>query len=163
MKQFGVAAVLFGGALALLAGQRPLAGQDSGQPRNLAGTWDVTLHFPECTPQCTCPGGVPNIPIPALQTYAANESILEVGGGSLFRGPGLGTWEHVGGHEFEVHFKFFLFKPDGTRRGSEAVTSQIELTGANAFEATATFDLLDPMGNIVAKGCPINETATRSE
>jgi hypothetical protein len=153
--------------LTVLVGQRPVVGQDDrgeGEHRKLAGTWNVTLKFPD-TGACAGPGGVPNIPIPALQTYLKGGSILEVGGfSSIFRGPGLGSWEHLGQQQFVARFKFFLFNPNGTGRGSEVVTSHIDLTGPNAFEAAATFDVLDTAGNLTAaQGCHINETATRFE
>jgi hypothetical protein len=163
-RLYAVGALAFAGAFVLLAGQKPAAGQDNnGEGRKLPGTWNVTLRFPDCTTLCPCPGGVPNIPIPALQTYLQDGSMLEVGGGSPLRGPGLGSWEHLGRYQFETRFKFFLFKPDGTRRGSEEVTSRIDVTGSNSFEANATFDLFDPAGNVISQGCPINETATRFE
>src|SRR4029077_1820318 len=114
-KQFSVVGVFaFASALALLTGQRPALGEDdNGGARKLPGTWNVTLMFPECTPSCACPGGVPNLPIPALHTYSQDGSILEAGGGLLFRGPGLGSWEYLGNRQFNSHFKFFIFKPDG--------------------------------------------------
>ncbi len=49
------------------------------------------------------------------------------------------------------------------RTGSEEVTSQISLTGPNAFEASASFDLFDAAGEIIGQGFVINETATRFE
>jgi hypothetical protein len=152
--------------LTLLVGQRPVVGQDgsdAAEPRRLAGTWNVTLTFPECSAACPCPGGIPNIPIPALHTYLQHGSILEISGGSPLRGPGVGLWKRLGDHRFGAHFKFFLFNPNGSRRGSEEVTSHISLAGPDAFEATATFDLFDPAGNMTAQGCVINETATRFE
>lgn len=47
------------------------------------------------------------------------------------------------------------------RTASEEVTSHIDLTGPNAFEATATFDLFDNAGNKTNDGqvCNIHETA----
>ncbi len=156
--------------LTLLVGQRPVVGQDQdeAEPRTLAGTWNVTLRFPQCTTACPCPAGVPNIPIPALHMYLKPGSILEVPGGTLFRGPGVGSWEHqehFGPHEFVARFKFFIFNAAGMRTASEEVTSHIDLTGPNAFEATATFDLFDNAGNKINDGqvCHINETATRFE
>jgi hypothetical protein len=106
---------------------------------------------------------VPNIPIPALQTSRRDESIVEAGGGSLFRGPGLGSWEQVDRHEFTAHFKFFAFKPDGNPRGSEEVTNHIELTSPDTFDANATFDLFDAAGNMTGQGCPITEHGVRFE
>lgn len=169
LKRFSAVAVLaLAGVFTLLVGQRAVSGQnasDQSEPKTLAGSWNVTLKFPDCTLTCPCPGGIPNIPIPALHTYLKEESLLDVPGGSLFRGPGVGTWKHLGDRDFTAHFKFFLFKFDGTGgpRGSEVVTSHIDLTGPDAFEAVATFDLFDAAGNMTAQGCPINETATRFE
>lgn len=149
----------------LLVGHRPVAGQDQqdqGEEQGLAGSWNVTLRFPQCTSTCPCPGGVPNIPIPAFHRYLREGTILEVPGGSLFRGPGVGSWQPLDDNQFVAHFKFFLFRSDtGGPRGSEVVTSQINLTGPNTFDANATFDLFDAAGNIIGQGCPINETATR--
>jgi hypothetical protein len=51
------------------------------------------------------------------------------------------------------------------RTGSEEVTSHIDLTGPNTFEATATFDLFNAAGSKTNDGqvCHINETGTRFE
>jgi len=163
IKWFLPAAIGSAVLLVLLATQRPAVGQDNEEARNLPGTWNVTLRFSDCTALCPCPGGVPNIPIPALHTYLKRESVLEIPGGTLFRGPGLGTWEHVGDHDFTAHFRFFIFNPDGSRRGSEVVTSHIDLSSPDTFEAAATFDLFDAAGNMTGQGCRINETATRFE
>lgn len=77
-RLYAVGALAFAGAFVLLAGQRPAAGQDNnGEGRKLPGTWNVTLRFPECTTLCPCPGGVPDIPIPPLQTYSQDGSMLE--------------------------------------------------------------------------------------
>lgn len=150
------------GVAMLLVGQRKALGEvDTEGARKFPGTWNVTLMFPVCTPPCSCPGGVPNIPIPALHTYSSDGSILEAGGFILFRGPGMGSWEYIGNGQFDSRFKFFVFKPDGTRAGSEVVTNHITLTGPDSFQANATFDFFNPAGSVVAQGCPINETATR--
>jgi hypothetical protein len=134
-------------------------------PTTLEGTWDVTLRFPEstCTAPCSCPGNTPNLPIPALHQYQRHGALLEVSGGSPLRGPGVGSWERFDRHEFVARFKFFFFNPDGSRRGSEEVTSQIRLTGPDEFTATASFDLFDAAGKLTAQGCVINITATRFE
>ena len=147
--------------LSLSFGPTAAAGQD-GKGR-LAGTWNVTLKFPTCSATCPCPGGVPNLPIPALQSFQRHGSIVEIGGGSLLRGPGVGTWERTDDDRFTARFKFFIFNADGTRRGSEEITDDIELTGPDAFEANATFDLFDATGNLIGQGCAISESATRFE
>jgi hypothetical protein len=106
---------------------------------------------------------VPNIPIPTLNTYLKDETLLVALGGSLFSGPGHGSWERIGHNQFKARFKFFLFNASGMLRGSEEVTKDILLTDPDAFEATSTFDLFDAAGNMTSQGCIINETATRFE
>jgi hypothetical protein len=136
---------------------------EGAQNRNLRGTWNVTLRFPVCSASCPCPGGAPNIPIPTLNTYLKDGTMLVALGGSLFSGPGQGSWQHLDPDQFNAHFKFFLFTPAGTLRGSEEVKKSIFLTGPDTFEATSTFDVFDTAGNTTAQGCIINETATRFE
>jgi hypothetical protein len=161
--------ILVGTALAAILMQtsfRPvrLFGQDDGenaQDIKLQGTWNATLRFPVCNAMCPCPGGVPNIPIPQTNTYLKDSTLLVANGGSLFAGPGQGSWQRIAYDTFKARFKFFLFNPDGSRRGFEEVTRAIRFTNPNAFEATSTFDLFDAAGNMTARGCPINETATR--
>lgn len=166
LKRFYAVAVLaLAGALVLLVGQKPMSVQGASDDADgkLHGTWNVTLKFPVCSASCPCPGGMPNIPIPALQTYQKGETMLEAGGGSLFRGPGTGSWERTDEDQFVAHFKFFVFKSDGSGgpAANEVVTSHITLTGPDSFDAAATFDLFTPSGMVVGQGCAINETATR--
>ncbi len=81
---------------------------------------------------------MPNIPIPALHTYASDGTMEEVSGGTLFRGDALGSWEHLRDQEYAARYKFFIFNPvTGARTLTEVVTSQIELQGRDAFAATA--------------------------
>jgi hypothetical protein len=89
----------------------------------------------------------------------------EAPGGSLLRGPGLGSWERLGHDQFEAHFKFFLFNPDFSRRGSNEVTSHIRLTSPDAFEATAALDSFNAAGDKISpeEGCPFTVAATRFE
>jgi len=114
--------------LTMLVGQGLVFGHDDGdrkEPRKLEGTWNVTLLFPDCTSQCPCPGGVPNIPIPGLHMYLKHGSFLATSGGSLLSGPQLGSWEGIGHHQFEARYKFFLFNPDGSPRGNEEVRTTL--------------------------------------
>jgi hypothetical protein len=153
-------------ALALLTLPQPVRAHEDGEGSEhlrLAGTWNVTLRFPTCSALCSCPGGVPNIPIPALHSYVPHGALTEVGGGSNFRGPALGSWQRVGHHSYRARYKFFIFNPDGTRRASEEITSDIDVTTPDAFEATAAFDLFDSAGTLIVHGCPIHATATRFE
>jgi hypothetical protein len=124
----------------------------------LEGTWDVTLTFLPAPPTGCTGGG----PIPTLNTFLKDGGML-FSAGSLFAGPGQGSWEHIRHNHFTARFKFLLFNPDGSRRGSEELTKDVRLTGPDTFEAITTFDFFDAAGNMTAHGCIINETATRFE
>jgi hypothetical protein len=133
--------------LCLLVSNTGAAGQDPQPPAHgqpLVGTWDVTLRFPVCSATCQCPGGVPNIPLPALHTYSNDGTMEEMSGGSLFRSDARGSWEHVRDHQYAARYKFFVFNAAGMRILTEVVTSQIQLQGHDAFDATATFDRSRP-------------------
>jgi hypothetical protein len=140
-----------------------LMGSAGADNSKLEGTWNVIVRFPVCDAICTCPGGVPNIPIQGLHQYQTHGALLELPSSGL-RGPGVGSWERVGHKHFVARFKFFLFSPTNLSRiGSQEVTNDIRLTGPDAFEATATVDLFDAAGTMTAQGCIINGTATRFE
>ena len=69
-------------------------GADNGK---LTDTWNVALQFGRCDadpkpPSCPClPGVTTKTKIPGLHMYLKDGSLLEVGGGSPLRGPGLGS------------------------------------------------------------------------
>jgi len=155
--------------LTLLVGQGLVFGNDDRdrtEPRKLEGTWNVTGQLGRCDASCPCPPGVTtDTLVLALHMYLKHGSFLEAAGGSLLRGPGLGSWERLVHHQFEARFKFFLFNADFSRRGSGEVTSHIHFTGPDAFEATATLDFFDATGNRTSpeEGCPLTQTATRFE
>src|SRR5262245_57398874 len=103
-----------------------LVGSVGADDSKLKSTRNVALQFGRCDEACPCPPGVTTeTKIPALHMYLKDGSLLEVGGGSPLRGPGLGSWERVGKHQFVARFKFFLFNPNGSPRGSEEVTNHI--------------------------------------
>jgi hypothetical protein len=88
---------LLGLALAVLC--TLLVGSVGADNRKLEGTWNVTLRFPQETcdrPECACPGGMPNIPIPTLNTFLKGGGMVWSGGGNLFVGPGQGFWGALG-------------------------------------------------------------------
>jgi hypothetical protein len=148
--------------LLCLSGTYTRATVQSPSPgQKLVGTWDVTLRFPVCSATCQCPGGAPNIPIPALHTYSNDGTMEEVSGGTLFRSDALGSWEHVRDQEYSARYKFFVFNAAGMRILTEVVTSQIQLQGPDAFDATATFDLFAADGSPIPNTCQINITGTR--
>ena len=155
--------------LTLLVDQGLVFGDNDGdraEPSKLEGTWNVTMQLGRCDASCPCPPGVTtDTRVPALHMYLKHGAFVEAAGGSLLRGPGLGSWERLDHHQFEARFTFFLFNPDFSRRSRNEVMSHIHLTDPNAFEATLTLDSFDVTGNRTSpeEGCPITQSATRFE
>ena len=126
--------------LALLVGLAPVFvhGAEHGK---LEGTWNVSLTF-VADPVTGCTG---QGPIPTLNTFLKGGGML-FSGGSLFAGPGQGRGSALETVHFTARFKFLLFNPDGSRRGSEELTKDVHLTGPDTFEAITTFDFFDARG-----------------
>lgn len=127
------------------------------QGKKLEGTWrvEVTLR--------NCQTGTPIRTIQALNTYVSGGSMLETGNSSTLRSPGHGVWHHTGGRDYTATFMFFRFNPDGTPAGSQKVTRNIEVgEDGDTFTATASVEILDINGNVIATGCA-TETAQRFE
>jgi hypothetical protein len=167
-RAFAVAAIIATvslGAGLTFNGPEALAAQSSQNGRKLVGTWDVVFRFPVCDQVCTCPGGVPNIPVPATQTYHGDSTMIEVGGGLLFRSAALGRWQHLSGHRFASTFRAFLFFPDGTRRGIQLARSEIYLYDNDTFEAAAASQQFLADGTPIpgAEACPIHVSGTRMQ
>lgn len=76
-------------------------------------------------------------------------------------GPGLGTWERIGGRNYTAPFQFFNFNPDGSFAGVQKINRTITLAAdANSFTSVVAFDSYDPNGNLLFSGCGF-ETAAR--
>jgi hypothetical protein len=74
-----------------------------------------------------------------------------------------GVWQHTGGPNFTNTFTVFRFNPDGTYAGTLKATRMIVLgEDANEFTVTATEEILDPSGTVIATLCS-TQTARRLE
>ncbi len=77
-------------------------------------------------------------------------------------GPGLGTWQCAGGHQFTGAFQFFNFNNDGSFAGYQKITDWT-ITLANhgsSYTSVFSFASYDPNGVVLTSGCG-TETATR--
>jgi hypothetical protein len=156
--------------LTLLVGQGLVFGHDDGDrtaPSKLEGAWDVTLKFPEKTcdrTECRCPGDVPNIPIPTLNTFLKHGGMLW-SATTFLVGPGQGSWERIGHNHFMARFKFYIFDLEtGFSTSSEEVTQDIHLTGRDTYTGAMPYDLFNAEGSMIAQECHVNiDTAKRFE
>ena len=121
----------------------------------LEGVWDSQVTLTDCH------GGT----IAAFRAYVTFNR-----GGTLnstdnapptMHGPGLGTWQRLGGRSYSAPFQFFNFNPDGSFAGVQKISRTITLeAGGDSFTSVVTFESFDPEGNLLFAGCG-TEIATR--
>lgn len=132
---------------------------DSQRAKRIEGVWDVRVTHRDC--QTGDPLPLP--PNRVMNMFIRGGTLMETGGRPTARGPGLGTWQHLGGRSYSAVFRFFRFNTDGSFAGSRKVTRTIILSrDANEFTATASDELFDANDNLIQTGCA-TETATRLE
>jgi len=125
------------------------------QSAPLQGVWDSQVTLTDCN------GFTP-------AAFRAYEMFQQ--GGTLtntdntpptLHGPGLGTWQRVGGRKYTAPFQFFNFNSDGSFAGTQKIDRQIQLPAdANSYTSTVTFETYDADGNLIFSGCG-TEVATR--
>jgi hypothetical protein len=159
---FGVALTL---VLALAATRMSASAQEAAEGKlssgngKIVGVWDVRVTRRDCQT-----GDALGVNPPVMNMFNRGGTLLETAAGlPTRRGPGLGTWQYVGGGRYSAVFRFFRFNSDGSFAGTRRVARIIELSrDANEFTATATDELFDANGNLFQAGCA-TETATRLE
>ena len=124
--------------------------QSEAPERSLVGVWvtEVTRR--------NCDTGDPIAATGRIQlTYAEGGTLLETIGPSILRSPGNGIWKREHGwNEYSYALRFMRYDAAGVFVGSGVVRGAITLdeTG-NHYTATATNDVLDVNGNVIASGC----------
>jgi hypothetical protein len=68
--------------------------------------------------------------------------------------PGEGVWRHTTDHSYAVRFKYFTFDAQNVFTGWTIITAELDVddTG-NANTGSATIQVYDTNGNLVATGC----------
>ena len=144
--------ILFGGMQISVSGQ-----SDEGHEPSLVGVWvtHVTRRNCETGEPIAAPGNSQN-------TFAKGGTMLETIGPSIFRSPGNGIWKRESGlNEYSFVLRFMRYDAAGSFVGSGVVRAAITLdeTGDH-YTSTATNDVLDVNGNVIASGCATS-VATR--
>jgi hypothetical protein len=147
LKLISVLAVLMavGGMQISVSGQ-----SDEGHEPSLVGVWvtQVTRRNCETGDPIAAPGNSQN-------TFAKGGTLLETIGPSISRSPGNGIWKRESGlNEYSFALRFMRYDAAGVFVGSGVVRAAITLdeTG-NHYTSTATNDVLDVNGNVIASGC----------
>jgi hypothetical protein len=117
--------------------------------RSLVGVWvtEVTRR--------NCDTGEPIATNRIQVTFAEGGTFLETIGPSIIRSPGNGIWKREHGwNEYSSTQRFMRYDAAGSFVGSGVVRAAITLdeTGDH-YTSTATNDVLDINGNVIASGC----------
>ena len=125
----------------------------------IEGVWDVRVTIRRCDTSD------PIRSVRAMNMFIDGGTLTETSGQipTFQRGPGLGTWDHLGGKRNSAIFRFFLFNADGSLAGTRKITRNIELSkDAKEFTAVAVIETFDANGHLIETGCA-TEIAARLE
>ena len=130
---------------------------DKRHEPSLVGVWVTQVTRRNCVTgePIAAPGNSQN-------TFAKGGTLLETVGPSIFRSPGNGIWKREHGrNKYSFTQRFMRFDAAGSFVGSGVVRVALTLdeTGDH-YTSTATNDVLDVNGNVIASGCATS-VATR--
>ena len=118
--------------------------------RKLEGSWNHQVT------RLNCQTGVPFGTFPAMFTFTRGGTFWEAGSftSPTLRSPSHGVWSYESMRRYTTAFQFFRFNADGTLAGRQIVRQQIQLSrDGNSYTATATTQVLDVNGNVIANNC----------
>jgi hypothetical protein len=70
------------------------------------------------------------------------------------RTPGEGVWRHSTANNFVLRFKHFRFNTQNVLIGWNIIQAEVSLDGAgNAYTSSATVEVYDPNGVLLATAC----------
>ncbi|HEX8247660.1 MAG TPA: hypothetical protein VF599_05795 [Pyrinomonadaceae bacterium] len=127
--------------------------------RALEGVWNHT------NTRRNCATGEAIQTFAVMHTYMRGGTMSDWGAGTppSLRSNGQGIWNYQSQRQYTTAFQFFRFNADGTYAGKQVVREQIQLSpDGNSYTATATAQVFDVNGNVIANNCSTG-TATRFE
>ena len=128
----------------------------------IEGVWQVARGGVNCND----PNQVPPATFPAIMTFHRDGTVIGAAKSPVtgpFDTPEFGTWQRQQGSQ-NYSFRELQYRYDGsgTFLGSLVITANVELTGANSFTYSATIQIINPNGDLIASHCG-RATGTRFE
>jgi hypothetical protein len=136
-------------------------------PPTPEGVWGVTRYYVNCQNHQDL-GPFYRLIMTFTKTDGDNGTVLAQSYGSFpdnaYGSAEMGVWQkgRGPGHTFTFRNLSYGYDNNGQFNGYTIATGTGELTGANAFNASATVDVYDADGNLLFTGCG-RATATRFE
>jgi hypothetical protein len=127
--------------------------------KGIEGTWQVQVTI------LNCGNGNPLATFASLVTYAGGGTMSSTTSSlsPALNYPGQGVWQYVGDQRYTGAYMFFRFNSSGGFIGTQKIKQDIEYDRAlDQLNITATFEVLDPNGNVVGTGC-VSALGTRFE
>jgi len=136
-------------ACALVSMVAPTVTGQGTQGGRLQVTWEMQIILTDCS-------GHMIRSFPTLVVFMAGGTLTEASGGNspaLATG-GKGVWSHTTDHNYAFRFRFFTFNTSNVFTGWTIIAGEttVDKTG-NANSGTATVQVYDPNGNLLATLC----------
>jgi hypothetical protein len=132
-----------------LASASPLADNEGRGSRAIEGTWDVVVTIRNCET------GAPVATFKAMDMFIQGGSVVDTNAAPpSTRGPGFGSWEFVGDHEFRSTVRFYMYNPDGSFAGVRRLAQTYSVSvDNNSWESTVGITVFNPAGTMIATAC----------
>jgi hypothetical protein len=126
--------------------------------RALEGTWNVVVTIRNCQT------GASITSFKAMDLFIQGGSVVDTNAAPpSTRGPGFGSWEYLGDHNFRTALRFFLYNADGSFAGTRRIAQEISIAEDNeTWESTVGITVFDPAGTLIATACG-TATAARAQ
>ena len=134
------------GLMALLTCTFLATSATAGSGGPLVGLWKTEVTVTNCQ-------GVTLKTLEAYTTYHQDGTLSNTDTNGL-TGPGSGTWQNLGGGSFSSTIRSFSFDANGINTGEGKITQTIQMAPDKmSFTGTATVEIFDVNGNLVATLC----------
>jgi hypothetical protein len=157
----GLAVLITLGTLNTVMAQSGASGPSIPSPvqPSLEGTWDNQVSIIDCQT------GNPITTFRSLIVFMAGGTLTETTSGTApaLRTPGEGVWRHTTANNFVLRFKHFRFNTQNVLIGWNIIQAEVSMDGAgNAYTSSATVEVYDPNGVLIATACATTD-GTRFE
>src|SRR5437773_12464281 len=136
-------------ACALITMVAATASGQGTQGGRLEGTWSMQITLTDCS-------GHVIRSFPTLVVFMAGGTLTEASGGTApaLQTGGKGVWSHTTDNTYAFRFKDFTFNAQNVFTGWVIIAGEttVDATG-NANSGTATIQVYDPNGNLIATEC----------
>jgi hypothetical protein len=146
---------------AMALGTSGVASAQAVQP-TIEGVWQVTRQGVNCND----PNQQLGPPFPAIMTFHQDGTVTGAAKSPVtgpFDTPEYGSWQREpGSQNYSFREVNYRYDGNGTFIGSLVLTANVNLTGDDSFTYSATIQLFDANGNLIATLCG-RATGTRFE